>query len=123
MFGLYRLRKMDEDTCRSRVKLARGIVAGMSFIHSHGYVHCDLKPGNVLVSFDGIELSSKVSDLGLALPVPLLPPMESSHGAVFVRNNVRIVCFYECFLSLSAWFPVPAHLPVCLLWFAGLTKS
>ncbi len=31
------------------------------------YIHCDLKPGNVLMAFDGVRLQPKVSDLGLCV--------------------------------------------------------
>ena len=45
--------RSDADTTRRRVGIARGIVSGMRFIHENGYIHCDLKPGNVLLAFDG----------------------------------------------------------------------
>jgi serine/threonine protein kinase len=30
-------------------QIARDIAAGMEYIHSKGIIHCDLKPGNVLL--------------------------------------------------------------------------
>jgi hypothetical protein len=39
--------KSDRATMRQRVAIAAGIAAGMRVIHEHGFVHFDLKPGNV----------------------------------------------------------------------------
>lgn len=44
----------------ARVDIARGVVSGMAFLHSHGYIHCDLKPANVLLAFDGARFVAKV---------------------------------------------------------------
>jgi serine/threonine protein kinase len=39
-----------EDLDRGRLELALGIARGMQRIHKLGFVHCDLKPGNVLLT-------------------------------------------------------------------------
>ncbi|CAN8258179.1 unnamed protein product [Cochlearia groenlandica] len=39
------------------------ILQGLAAVHEHGYVHCDLKPDNILM-FPGCEL--KISDFGLS---------------------------------------------------------
>ncbi|KAL6576521.1 hypothetical protein OROHE_000302 [Orobanche hederae] len=46
----------------------RSILRGLSYIHGHGYVHCDLKPDNILLVPNGgnIEFSAKIGDFGLA---------------------------------------------------------
>lgn len=44
-------------------KYARSILQGLSLVHSRGYVHCDIKPQNTLVSGDG---AVKIADFGLA---------------------------------------------------------
>ncbi|XP_056155779.1 proto-oncogene serine/threonine-protein kinase mos [Lampris incognitus] len=43
---------------------ATDIVRGLGFLHSHGVVHLDLKPANVLVSKDGV---CKIADFGCSL--------------------------------------------------------
>ena len=42
--------------------LAVDISAGLSYMHSSGYVHCDLKPPNILLDKD---LTCKISDFGI----------------------------------------------------------
>lgn len=45
--------------CRITVEL----VLGMRYIHSHNFMHCDLKPSNILLSK---ENNVRISDFGLA---------------------------------------------------------
>ncbi|XP_050228233.1 mitogen-activated protein kinase kinase kinase 20-like [Mercurialis annua] len=48
-------------------RYTRFILKGIDYIHTHGYVHCDLKPQNVLfVSSVGDQFVPKIGDLGLA---------------------------------------------------------
>lgn len=48
-------------------RYTRDLVRGIYHIHSNGYVHCDLKPDNVLlVGNCGGEFRAKICDLGLA---------------------------------------------------------
>jgi serine/threonine protein kinase len=35
------------ETHRHRISIASGVAAGMAFLHDRGYIHADLKPGNV----------------------------------------------------------------------------
>ena len=43
--------------------LVTGIVAGLEFIHGSGFLHLDLKPGNVLLSHRNGEYQPKVAVL------------------------------------------------------------
>ena len=40
------------ETNRHRVSIACGVASGMAFLHDRGYIHADLKPGNVSHLFD-----------------------------------------------------------------------
>ena len=52
----------------TRCWIAREIAVGMSFLHESGYIHCDLKPGNVLmgsvVGANGRAEAPKITDFG-----------------------------------------------------------
>jgi len=52
---------LDELVARD---LFRGIVEGLHYMHSSGYVHRDLKPDNILLHASG---TPKISDFGLAV--------------------------------------------------------
>ena len=46
--------------------LIRGIAEGLAHAHAKGIIHCDLKPGNILVTRDGVP---KILDFGIAQAV------------------------------------------------------
>ncbi|KAJ0989233.1 hypothetical protein J5N97_007589 [Dioscorea zingiberensis] len=51
---------IDEASIRDHVA---GILSGLTYLHSLGYVHCDVKPENILIGDDG---RTKLGDLGCA---------------------------------------------------------
>ncbi|CAA0816401.1 mitogen-activated protein kinase kinase kinase 20 [Striga hermonthica] len=46
--------------------LARSILRGLSHVHESGYVHCDLKPDNILLVPKSGGFMAKIGDFGLA---------------------------------------------------------
>ncbi|WP_372364927.1 serine/threonine-protein kinase [Candidatus Uabimicrobium sp. HlEnr_7] len=49
--------------------VVRGIAEGLKYLHNQGYIHCDLKPQNVLIHKNGDKIIPKVADFGLAKKV------------------------------------------------------
>ncbi|ESQ56206.1 hypothetical protein EUTSA_v10027196mg [Eutrema salsugineum] len=68
----YSDRKLPEPMIRD---FTRMILEGLVCIHGHGYVHCDLKPDNLLVfpSRDSSSYELKISDFGNSLEVGEIP--------------------------------------------------
>jgi serine/threonine protein kinase len=50
-----------------RLKIAVDICEGLSFIHSKGFIHCDIKLDNILVASTEGKVSAKISDFGSAV--------------------------------------------------------
>ncbi|XP_062201648.1 putative cyclin-dependent kinase F-2 [Phragmites australis] len=56
-------------------RVMKRLLGGVEMMHGHGVVHCDLKPGNVLLGGeDGQGRVLKICDLGLARSVDTPPP-------------------------------------------------
>ncbi|KAG5513030.1 hypothetical protein RHGRI_038561 [Rhododendron griersonianum] len=55
---------LPEDEAR---RYTKSVLAGLSYIHEKGYVHCDIKPHNILVVENGRETTAKIADFGLAM--------------------------------------------------------
>jgi dual specificity tyrosine-phosphorylation-regulated kinase 2/3/4 len=47
-------------------RIAREILRALAFTHSHGIVHCDMKPENILIVPDEVPVSVRVIDYGSA---------------------------------------------------------
>ncbi|HVK10951.1 MAG TPA: protein kinase [Gemmataceae bacterium] len=70
-----RLAEYQADPAKA-VRLMIGVAEAVGAMHAKGYIHRDLKPGNVLLTADG---APKVSDLGLAKALAE-PPSEVGAG-------------------------------------------
>lgn len=46
--------------------LTRSLLEGLSAVHAHSIIHCDLSPDNILFADDGVE-SLRIADFGIAL--------------------------------------------------------
>lgn len=56
--------------------LGRAVAQGLAHAHSHGLLHRDLKPDNLLLGNDG---SIKIADFGLAMPMDDAEVMSAEH--------------------------------------------
>jgi len=54
-------------------KYTRDVVKGLKYVHCRGYIHCDVKPGNILLVPGTEEWSggfvAKIADFGLAMSI------------------------------------------------------
>ena len=67
------------------IDLGKQICEALGFAHSKGFIHRDLKPGNVLIEKHGFKFFAKLVDFGLAIPrgITDLPPGNGLAGTVF----------------------------------------
>ncbi len=55
-----------------RVQVTKEIINGLAFLHGTGYVHRDIKPGNILYSTNP-RLQFKIADFGLTKNMSSIP--------------------------------------------------
>ena len=78
-------RVLSQDTClsyRRRLDIAADIACGMARIHDKNFIHRDIRPDNILISYDYV---AKIGDMGIAKEIvdknnsmigynPFMPP-------------------------------------------------
>ena len=64
IIGFYKAAKTKPKISENvLVKIALQILCGLSYLHSHNYIHRDIKPGNILLNSKG---EVKVTDFGIS---------------------------------------------------------
>jgi mitosis inhibitor protein kinase SWE1 len=58
---------------------------GLKHVHEQGYVHLDLKPANVLVSFEGVL---KIADFGMATRWPAEPGTDGEGDREYIAPEI-----------------------------------
>ena len=62
------------------VRVTKGIIDGLAFLHEEKFVHRDIKPGNILYTTDP-SLHFKIADFGLTKNISVSSTMISSRGS------------------------------------------
>jgi len=79
------LEELRGFTCRRIIEIGKQICDALAYAHNQGFVHRDLKPGNVLVEKHGFQYFVKLMDFGLARPrgAENLPTESNLAGTIF----------------------------------------
>ncbi len=92
------------------------VCQGLSYAHSNGIVHCDIKPGNIMISDSGV---AKVMDFGVAQKIsegedkdsrpvagtPAYMSPEQQKGFTSKQSDIYslAVCLYEALVGQVPW--------------------
>ncbi|KAL8733444.1 MAG: hypothetical protein Q9166_002070 [cf. Caloplaca sp. 2 TL-2023] len=69
--------------CYQRLKLIRS--QGLKHVHESGFIHLDLKPANILVTFEGVL---KIADFGMATRWPASPGIEGEGDREYIGPEI-----------------------------------
>jgi serine/threonine-protein kinase len=68
------------------IGIVHGVLAGLAPLHAHGLVHCDVKPGNVLIGPAG----TKLIDFGIARPLDRQTAGPTSVGSLHAMSPEQL---------------------------------
>jgi serine/threonine protein kinase len=77
----------------------RQIVSGLKFLHDKGILHRDIKPGNILIHYDG---SLKLTDFGLSRHTETINPKTKACGTVRYMSPESIGGSFSVFSDIWA---------------------
>ncbi|KAL8152126.1 hypothetical protein V2J09_021934 [Rumex salicifolius] len=104
-----RYRKGGSSPCHLpweyRLKIAKGVARGLSYLHDKKHVHGNLKPSNILLD---LEMEPKIADFGLDR---LAPGLESGHKTGFSTRHFgskRSTCSRDSFQDAASFGPSPS---------------
>lgn len=111
--------RLDIDnnlTLEQAKDIFHSVCKGLAYAHSRDIVHCDLKPGNIMIADSGI---AKVMDFGVAKKVagdskkdaknlagtPAYMSPEQQHGIMSKQSDIYslAVCLYETLCGRVPW--------------------
>jgi mitosis inhibitor protein kinase SWE1 len=67
--------------------LKANCVQGLKHIHDSGFIHLDLKPANVLITFEGVL---KIGDFGMATSWPAQPGIEGEGDREYIGPEILL---------------------------------
>ena len=91
-FVTSRNRELDAAT---EMQITKEIINGLKYLHEHDFIHCDLKPGNILYTTNPLHF--KIADFGLSRnvsPSVTLSTMISTSG-----SSVAMVSGTRCWMA------------------------
>lgn len=68
-------------------KIMLEIGQGIKHIHDSGYIHLDLKPANILITFEGVL---KIADFGMATSWPAQPGIEGEGDREYIGPEILL---------------------------------